>query len=166
MACRGVGAGRRSTPPSPRSGGARLWFLESPRRPADFGDRRQRAGFYGIGAITRSIHTRIEFYAVVVQLMPVLMLVAAVNGRYFRERDDAPPFDRFLIRGFWVVGLVGIAAALAVVARGRDSVLLRGAVIYSLALIGVLVTVYAIHGPARDADATQGGSGKTGEETD
>jgi hypothetical protein len=121
---------------------------------------------YGIGAMTRSVHTRIEFYAVVAQLMPVLMLVAAVNGRYFRERDDAPSFDRFLIRGFWVIGLVGITAALAVVARGRDSVLLRGSVIYALALIGVLATVYAIHGPARDADATQEGSRRTGKETD
>jgi peptidoglycan/LPS O-acetylase OafA/YrhL len=111
----------------------------------------------GIGQTTGPLHTRIEFYTVVAQLMPVLMLVAAVNGRYFRERE-APPFDRFLIRGFWVVGLLGIGAALVVVARGHDSVILRGLVIYALALIGVLVTVYAIHGPAEagQADSSAG----------
>jgi hypothetical protein len=102
----------------------------------------------GIGQATRQVHTRLEFYVVVAQLMPVLMLVAAVNGRYFRERETASAFDRYLIRGFWVVGLVGIGAALIVVARGRDSVILRGLVVYGLALIGVLVSVYAIHGPA------------------
>ncbi len=58
--------------------------------------------------------------------------------------------DRFIQRGFWCGGLIGIAASLAVLARGRDSVLLRGAVIYSRALIGGLVSIYAIYGPARD----------------
>jgi hypothetical protein len=103
----------------------------------------------GVGMTTDSVHPRIEFYSVVAQMLPILLLVAAVDGRYFRERGDAPPFDRFLVRGFWVVGLVGIGAALAVVARGHDSVILRGLVIYALVLVGVLVTVYAIHGPAR-----------------
>lgn len=103
----------------------------------------------GIGEVTEPIHVRVGFYGTVAQIIPVLMLVAAVEGRYFREREDAPPFDRFVQRGFWYAGLIGIAASLTVIARGSDSVLLRGAVIYSLALIGVLVTVYAIYGPAR-----------------
>jgi hypothetical protein len=107
----------------------------------------------GIGLVTKPLHTRLEFYVVVAQLMPVLMLVAAVNGRYFRERESADAFDRFLIRGFWVVGLLGIGAALVVVARGHDSVILRGLVVYGLALIGVMVTIYAIHGPAVEAPA-------------
>lgn len=104
----------------------------------------------GIGEVTEPVHVRIGFYGTVAQIIPVLMLVAAVEGRYFRDRKDDPPLDRFIQRGFWYAGLIGIAASLAVVARGSDSVLLRGAVIYSLALIGVLVSVYAIYGPARD----------------
>jgi hypothetical protein len=107
----------------------------------------------GAGLATKPVHTRGEFYSVVAQMIPVLMLVAAVNGRYFRERRDASSFDRFLIRGFWVVGLIGEAAALVVVARGHDSVILRGLVIYALLLVGVLLTIYAIHGPARVGSA-------------
>jgi peptidoglycan/LPS O-acetylase OafA/YrhL len=105
----------------------------------------------GIGEVTEPIHVRIGFYATAAQIIPVLMLVAAVEGRYFRERKGDPPLDRFIRRGFWYAGLLGIAASLAVIARGDDSVLLRGAVIYSLALIGVLVSVYAIYGPASGA---------------
>jgi hypothetical protein len=104
----------------------------------------------GFGDVTEPIHVRVGFYGTVAQIIPVLMLVAAVEGRYFRERDGDPPLDRFIQRGFWYAGLVGIAASLTVIARGSDSVVLRGAVIYSLALIGVLVSVYAIYGPARD----------------
>jgi len=103
----------------------------------------------GLGEVTEPVHVRPGFYGTVAQIIPVLMLVAAVEGRYFRERKDDPPLDRFIQRGFWYVGLIGIAASLAVIARGSDSVLLRGAVIYSLLLIGVLVSVYAIYGPAR-----------------
>lgn len=104
----------------------------------------------GIGDVTEPIHVRTDFYGTVAQIIPVLMLVAAVEGRYFRERDGELPLDRFIRRGFWYAGLIGIASSLAVIARGSDSVLLRGAVIYSLALIGIVVTVFAIHGPARD----------------
>lgn len=103
----------------------------------------------GLGSVTSPAHVRLAFYSVVAQMIPVLMLVAAVEGRYFRERDDASPFDRFLQRGFWLVGLVGFGSALAVVARGRDSLILRGAVIYAVVLVGVLVSIYAIYGPAR-----------------
>jgi len=112
----------------------------------------------GIGSVTKPVHTRVEFYAVVAQILPVLMLVAAVDGRYFRERDNAPPLDRFLIRGFWVIGLIGLGAALAVVARGHDSVMLRGLVIYALMLVGALVTGYAICGPARVRSAVNDAS--------
>jgi peptidoglycan/LPS O-acetylase OafA/YrhL len=104
----------------------------------------------GIGDLTEPIHVRVGFYGTVAQIIPVLMLVAAVEGRYFRQREGDPPLDRFIQRGLWLAGLMGIAASLAVIARGSDSVLLRGAVIYSLALVGVLVSAYAIYGPARD----------------
>lgn len=102
----------------------------------------------GIGELTEPIHVRVAFYAAVTQIIPVLMLVAAVEGRYFRNRAEDATYDRFIQRGFWYSGLAGIGASLVVLARGGDSVLLRGAVIYSLALIGVLVSVYAIYGPA------------------
>lgn len=111
----------------------------------------------GIGEVTEPVHVRVGFYGTVAQIIPVLMLVAAVEGRYFRERKGDPPLDRFIQRGFWYAGLIGIGASLAVIAQGGDSVLLRGAVIYSLALIGVLVTVYAIHGPAREPVGTDSG---------
>jgi hypothetical protein len=103
----------------------------------------------GIGEATEPIHVRAGFYGTVAQIIPVLMLVTAVEGRYFREREADPPLDRFIRRGLWFAGLIGIAASLAVVARGGDSMLLRGTVIYSLALGGVLVSVFAIYGPAR-----------------
>jgi hypothetical protein len=90
------------------------------------------------------------FYSMVAQMLPVLLLVAAVEGGYFRERDGEESFNRFVIRAFWFGGLLGIAASLAVVARDSDSVLLRGVVLYSLGLVGIFVSVYALHGPARD----------------
>jgi peptidoglycan/LPS O-acetylase OafA/YrhL len=104
----------------------------------------------GAGDVTAPIDVRIDFYGTVAQIIPLLMVVAAVEGRYFRERDGESPVDRFIRQGFWYAGLIGIASSLAVIARGSDSVLLRGAVIYSLALIGIVVTVFAMYGPARD----------------
>jgi hypothetical protein len=106
----------------------------------------------GLGNATESVQVRSGFYASVAQILPVLMLVAAVEGRYFRERKQDEPFDRFVQRGLWFAGLIGISASLAVLARGTDSVLLRGAVIYSAALVGVVVSVYAIYGPAVDRE--------------
>lgn len=103
----------------------------------------------GAGMTTVHVHVRHDFYDVVAQILPILMLVGAVNGGYFRDLDAREPFDRFLLRGFWVGGLVGEAAALVVVARGHDSILLRGSVIYGIFLCGVIANVYALHGPAR-----------------
>lgn len=103
----------------------------------------------GIGNATEAIHMRVAFYGTVAQIIPVLMLVAAVEGRYFRERKTTRRWIASSSAGFWYLGLIGITASLTVIACGSDSVLLRGAVIYSLLLIGVLVSVYAIYGPSR-----------------
>ncbi|HXP99008.1 MAG TPA: hypothetical protein VN845_02965 [Solirubrobacteraceae bacterium] len=103
----------------------------------------------GAGMATVHVHVRHDFYDVVAQMLPVLMLVGAVNGRYFRDLDARETFDRFLLRGFWVGGLVGEVAALVFVARGHDSILLRGSVIYGLFLCGIIANVYALQGPAR-----------------
>jgi hypothetical protein len=82
-------------------------------------------------------------------MLPVLLLVGAVNGGYFQGLDAKEPFASFFLRGFWIGGVVGEVAALVVVARGHDSILLRGCVIYGLLLCGTIATVYALDGPAR-----------------
>jgi hypothetical protein len=104
---------------------------------------------WGMGAATALVHVRNDFYSVVAQMLPVLLLVGAVNGRYFQGLDAKEPFARFFLRGFWIGGVVGEVAALVVVARGHDSILLRGCVIYGLLLCGMIATVYALDGPAR-----------------
>jgi peptidoglycan/LPS O-acetylase OafA/YrhL len=104
---------------------------------------------WSMGAITVDVHVRSDFYDVVAQMLPVLLLVGAVNGRYFQGLNAKEPFDRFFLRGFWVGGVVGEVAALVVVARGHDSIVLRGCVIYGLLLCGIIATVYALEGPAR-----------------
>jgi hypothetical protein len=104
---------------------------------------------WGMGAITARVHVRSSFYDIVAQILPVLLLVGAVNGRYFQGLDAKEPFARFFLRGFWIGGMVGEVAALVVVARGHDSILLRGCVIYGLLLCGMIATVYALDGPAR-----------------
>jgi peptidoglycan/LPS O-acetylase OafA/YrhL len=103
----------------------------------------------GAGISTVPVHVRRDFYDVVAQMLPVLLLVGAVNGRYFRALNAKGPFDRFFLRGLWVGGLIGEVAALIVIARGHDSTLLRGCVIYGLLLCGTIATVYALDGPAR-----------------
>src|ERR1700728_604591 len=103
----------------------------------------------GAGMATVHVHVRHDFYDVVAQMLPVMMLVGAVYGSYFRYLDARETFDRFLLRGFWVGGLVGEVAALVFVARGHDSILLRGSVIYGLFLCGIIANVYALQGPAR-----------------
>lgn len=103
----------------------------------------------GAGMSTAPVHVRRDFYDVVAQMLPVLLLVGAVNGRYFQGLDAKEPFARFFLRGFWIGGVVGEVAALVVVARGHDSILLRGCVIYGLLLCGMIATVYALDGPAR-----------------
>jgi hypothetical protein len=102
----------------------------------------------GAGMSTATVHVRRDFYDVVAQMLPVLLLVGAVNGRYFQGLDAKEPFARFFLRGFWIGGVVGEVAALVVVARGHDSILLRGCVIYGLLLCGMIATVYALDGPA------------------
>jgi peptidoglycan/LPS O-acetylase OafA/YrhL len=104
---------------------------------------------WSIGAVTVQVHVRTDFYDVVAQMLPVLLLVGAVNGRYFQGLNAKEPFDRFFLRGFWVGAVIGEVAALVVIARGHDSILLRGCVIYGLLLCGIIATVYALEGPAR-----------------
>ena len=104
---------------------------------------------WSFGAITVQVHVRNDFYDIVAQILPVLLLVGAVNGGYFRALNAKESFDRFFLRGFWVGGVVGELAALVVVARGHDSILLRGCVIYGLLLCGIIATVYALEGPAQ-----------------
>jgi hypothetical protein len=119
---------------------------------------------WSMGAITVQVHVRSDFYDVVAQMLPVLLLVGAVNGRYFRDLNAKEAFDRFFLRGFWVGGVVGEVAALVVVARGHDSILLRGCVIYGLLLCGIIATVYALDGPARPHPRRPDASSGTAEE--
>lgn len=103
----------------------------------------------GVGQSTASLNLRIEFYEAAAQIMPVLILVAAVEGRYFREQSDDDPTDRFIVRVLWFGGLIGLGTALWVVAEGHDTLILRGIVFCSLILLGMLVSVFALIGPAK-----------------
>jgi hypothetical protein len=64
----------------------------------------------GIGEVSEPIHMRVGFYGTIAQMIPVLMLVAAVEGRYFRTRknDHRRAFHpaRILVRR-----LIGIGAS-------------------------------------------------------
>lgn len=103
-----------------------------------------------IGSLTAKVHIRLAFYAVLAQVLPVLLLAVVVEGRYFRRLDRREPFDRFLLRGLLYMPVVGEAAALICVAQGHDSELLRGTVLFALGVTIMLLLLYASYGPATD----------------
>jgi hypothetical protein len=103
----------------------------------------------GLGLATSGLHVRLGFYEVLAQVLPVLLLVVVVEGRYFRGLEQREPLDRFVLRGFLFVPLLGEVAALGCVAVGHDSLWLRGASILGLGVVVLMLVVYASDGPAR-----------------
>ena len=102
----------------------------------------------GIGLATRPWPIEPEFYEAAAQVIPILLLVAAVEGRFFLDRPACPAFYAFLMRWFLIVPLFAEGAALTAIARGDDDALLRGTV-FAGALLGVsLFLAFACDGPA------------------
>lgn len=101
-----------------------------------------------IGVGTRRLHVTAEFYAVVAQVVPVFLLVIAVDGRLFRLRRRHTGFEALAMRMFLLFALVGEACALAVVARGHDSELLRTGTLLGLLVVAAGFIVLARDGPA------------------
>jgi hypothetical protein len=104
----------------------------------------------GLGDLTTRVHIKLAFYAVLAQVLPILLLAVVVEGRYFRGLDHRESFDRFLLRGLLYMPVVGEAAALVCVAQGHDSELLRGTVLLALGVTIMLLLLYASYGPATD----------------
>lgn len=96
------------------------------------------------------------FYATVAQVLPVFVLVAVVEGRYFTRLGGRDPLDRFFLRGMLALVLAGEAAALAALALTDDHLLLRGLVVNALGWSTLLVCLYAARGPARSGPALLG----------
>jgi hypothetical protein len=104
----------------------------------------------GLGDLTARMHIKLAFYAVLAQVLPILLLAVVVEGRYFRGLDHRESFDRFLLRGLLYMPVLGEGAALICVAQGHDSELLRGAVLFALGVTIMLLLLYASYGPATD----------------
>jgi hypothetical protein len=102
----------------------------------------------GLGDVTARLRPRLGFYGTLAQVLPVLLLAVVVEGRYFRGLERRQSFDRFLLKGLLYVPLLGEAAALACVAEGHDTALMRGVVLFALGLTVILLIVYASDGPA------------------
>jgi len=111
-----------------------------------------------MGIDARRWHVSVAFYATVAQVIPVLLLVAAVEGRMFRSRRSDTPFDRRVQRAFLMLVGLGEGSALVAVARGHDTLALRIATLLGLIVVVVIFLDLALDGPAapdddrRDAD--------------
>lgn len=103
-----------------------------------------------LGASTSRIHVKPIFYATVAQVLPVLLLVAVVEGRYFRHLDRRESFDRFFLKGLLLTPIIGETAALVCVALGHDNLALRGFTLLAFVATGTLLFAYATVGPLND----------------
>lgn len=101
------------------------------------------------GVATSHLRVRTAFYSAVAELIPVLLLVAVVRAGYFRDIDHRDRFRHHM--SSWILSLVlaGEISALACIARGHDSLVLRSFVFLGLILAGLLVYFYAMHGSRR-----------------
>ena len=66
------------------------------------------------------------------QVLPIFVLVAVVEGRCFVHLGGRDPLDRFFLRGMLALVLAGEGATLVALALTDDHVLLRGLVVNSL----------------------------------
>ena len=90
-----------------------------------------------------------RFYEIAAQVLPIFMLVAIVEGRYFAALGSLTPRGRVFMRGTLALILAGEAAALIAVAGAGDHVVLRGLVVNGLGWSALLLWIYASRGPAR-----------------
>ncbi len=107
----------------------------------------------GVGA--RRWHASVEFYATVAQVIPVLLLAAAVEGRMFRSRRNRTRFQARAMRGSLLLVGVGEASSLAVVARGHDSALLRIGALAGIVVVVAAFVVFALDSPAPPDDGAR-----------
>jgi hypothetical protein len=105
--------------------------------------------FICTGLAVWRIHPRLAFYSSVAELIPVLLLVIIVQAGYFRGIDRQDRFRTHMSRWILSTILVSEGSALACVASGSDSLLLRTFVFYGLLWICMLIYVYATDGPRR-----------------
>jgi len=110
----------------------------------------------GVGA--RHWHVSVEFYATVAQVIPVLLLAAAVEGRMFRSRRNHTRFQARAMRGSLLLVGIGEASALAVVARGHDSALLRIGSMAGIVVVVAAFIVFTLDGPALPDDSARDSS--------
>ncbi len=103
-----------------------------------------------IGVASRPLDIRQDFYAVVAQVLPVFLLVIAVEGRFFRDRPQHSAARRLLAEQLLVLMLLAECFALATVAHGSASVPLRGGVLAGLVLALLTFAVLASDGPWPD----------------
>jgi hypothetical protein len=102
----------------------------------------------GFGMVSRDLAFAVPFYEAVAQVIPLFLLVAVVEGGFFRDRPRTSDFDQRVRRTLLLLVLAGEAIALTVIARGDDTMMLRGAVITALIFAASLFIAYAFDGPA------------------
>jgi hypothetical protein len=107
------------------------------------------------GLSTSPAHVKPPFYSAMAQILPVLLLVAVVEGRYLRNMETRAPFDRFVLTGLFLTPALGELSALTCVAIGHDNVLLRGMTLFAAAITAALLIVYALEGPAKTPASPQ-----------
>jgi len=100
-----------------------------------------------IGLATRALAIKPGFYETVAQVIPIFLLVAVVEGRFFVERPARSPFSAFMVQWFLVMPVFAEGAALAAIARGSDSDIVRGAVLTGMLLSVSLFFAFALDGP-------------------
>src|ERR1700750_175017 len=87
-----------------------------------------------------------RFYETAAQVLPIFLLVAIVEGRYFAGLGWRTPGDRVVMRGTLALVLAGEVAALVAVAGGADQVIVPGLVVNSLGWSALLLWLYASRG--------------------
>ena len=102
-----------------------------------------------IGRSAQHLHIEQGFYAVVAQVLPVFLLIVAVEGRFFRGHTRRSHTAAVTTEMLLYLAMMGEAFALAAVARGHDSELLRGGVLTALLVVGLTFIVIAVDGPVK-----------------
>ena len=109
----------------------------------------------GAGLVSQHLAFGPSFYEAVAQVIPVFLLVTVVEARFFQERPHMDGFDQRVRRTLLLLVLTGEAIALFVLARGDDTMALRGSVLVALLIVGALFVTYAFDGPVPDESSSR-----------
>jgi hypothetical protein len=133
-------------------------YLRLEQRVLGYSERRPAVALgallMGLGAGKTTGPLPHSLYATVAQVLPVFMVVAVIEGRYFHQLERRPKFERFFLGGFLLLPLAAEIVAIAELAIAHDPLFLRALVLVGGGCALLLVWVYATLGPTRGVNAT------------